>query len=191
MFDAIESKWWLLALHGLSALVFGVLAIVWPDITVFVLVIFFGAFALIDGIAAVILAMSLGRTLVQSWPLLVQGALSMIIGVIALLWPDITTLALLYVMAFWLMFGGALQIYAAYRLRHEINREWLVGLSGVLAIVAGVVLIVFPIGAIVTLGIIIGVYAILYGITLLGRAFQARSQRESQPTIGERTTQTS
>jgi len=167
--------WWLLALRGFFAAVFGVISLIWPGLTVFVLVILFGAYALVDGVSSLVEAFSRRRELNREWPLVLEGVLGVGAGVITFVWPDITTLALLYIIAAWSIFTGVAELFAAVRLRQAIDHEWLLGLSGVLSILFGLVLIVFPIGAIVTLGILVGVYAIIFGASLILLALRMRS----------------
>jgi uncharacterized membrane protein HdeD (DUF308 family) len=168
-------KWWLLLLRGLLAAVVGVLAIIWPGLTVFALVILFGAYALVDGISSVFAAIARRNETDREWALVLEGILGIIAGIVTFVWPDITTLALLYIIAAWAILTGVVELYAAVRLRRVIAREWLLGLSGVLSILLGLALIVFPIGAIVTLGIMFGVYAIFFGAALIALALRLRS----------------
>src|SRR5207247_1230562 len=113
------------ALRGLAALVFGTLVFFWPGITLVVLVLWFGAYALIDGLFAIIAAVkAAGRQ--QRWgSMLLEGVSGIGAGVLAFLWPGITALVLLYLIATWSILTGIFEIAAAIRLRREIEGEWL------------------------------------------------------------------
>ena len=177
----LSQHWVLLTLRGALALIFGALAIIWPDITVFVLALIFGAFALIDGVVSTVVGLTQRFTFEEQWPLLFQGVLGMAVGLTAFLWPDITTLVLLYIIAFWLVFSGFLQMVDALRLRHTITREWLLALTGAISIVGGIIMAAFPDVGIVAVGIVIGVFAIFFGVIHLSRALQERSRGQQYP----------
>jgi uncharacterized membrane protein HdeD (DUF308 family) len=111
----------MLALRGLAAIVFGVLAFVWPDITLFALVLLFGAYMLVDGIFAIVAAVRAAGREARWWLLLIEGVLGVLAGLVAAFWPGLTALALLYFIAAWAIVSGILEIVAALRLRREIE----------------------------------------------------------------------
>jgi uncharacterized membrane protein HdeD (DUF308 family) len=173
----LARNWWVLALRGILAILFGILAILWPDITVGVLVFLFGAFALVNGIFAIVAvvtgaAAQEGR---QWWALLVEGLLGIGAGAVTFLWPGITALALIYVIAFWAILAGVFEVMAAIRLRKQIEGEWVLALSGILSILFGGLLIVWPAEGIRAVIWLIGAYAIGFGLLLLALAFRLRS----------------
>src|SRR5579871_3222987 len=134
--------WWVVALRGLAAIVFGILAFIWPGITLAVLVLFFGAYAIVDGVLALYSAFrSRGEHI---WAPLVEGLLGIATGLIAFFWPGLTALALLIVIAVWAILTGVLEVYAAVRLRRVIDNEWALILSGVLSAVFGILLLIQP-----------------------------------------------
>jgi uncharacterized membrane protein HdeD (DUF308 family)/sporulation protein YlmC with PRC-barrel domain len=173
----LSRNWWALALRGLSAILFGVAAFVVPAITLFVLVILFGAYMLVDGVFAIVAAIRAAGNEARWWVLLVEGILGVLAGGIAFAWPSITALALLYVVAAWAIVTGILEIAGAVRLRREIEGEWALGLSGALSLLFGVLLVVIPAPAgILSLLWLIGAYAIAFGVVLLVLAFRVRNE---------------
>ena len=180
MLDVVARNWWTLVLRGVLAVLFGVLAWVWPGLTLGVLVALFAAYALVDGVFALIAAFS-GAGGERRLPLVLEGVLSIGAGVVAIAWPDLTTLALLYVIAAWAIITGLFEILAAVELRREIDNEWLLGLAGVGSIVFGILLVVFPGTGALALVWLIGVYAILFGVLLIALGFRLRSVAERRP----------
>jgi uncharacterized membrane protein HdeD (DUF308 family) len=181
MVIALARNWWALALRGLIDVLFGVAAFAFPGITLAALVIAYGAFALVDGIFAVAAAL-VGRTHgMPWWSLLVEGLFGIAIGVITFLWPGITELALVYVIAFWALATGVFEIIAAIRLRKEIEGEWLLGAAGVLSILLAVVLIVRPGTGALAIIWTIGAYAIAFGVFLIVLGFRLRSLSSRTP----------
>jgi uncharacterized membrane protein HdeD (DUF308 family) len=165
----------LLALRGVLALLFGVLVLVWPRVTVLVLAVVFAIYAVVDGIGMV--AGGLGRDGTRRWPYVLAGALGIVAGVIAALWPQVTALVLVLLVGAWAVITGALQVAAAVRLRRERPRWWVLALSGVVSLIAGVIILARPdIGAL-ALATVLGVYALLAGVALLWAAWQLRKAR--------------
>jgi uncharacterized membrane protein HdeD (DUF308 family) len=170
----LARNWWTLALRGVCAILFGVMAIAWPAITLTVMVLFYGAYALADGTFAIAAAVT-GRTHgLPWWSFLAQGVAGITIGVITFFWPGITALALLCLIAAWAVITGVFEIIAAVRLRKEIRGEWIMGLSGVLSLVLGVLLVARPTIGLVWIAWMTGFYAILFGSLLLVLGFRLR-----------------
>ena len=173
--EELSRSWWIMAVRGAAAVIFGVLALIWPGITLLALILVFGAYAFVDGLFALVAAVR-GRQLAggsRAW-LVLEGLLGVGAGIVTVVWPDITALALLWVIAFWAVLTGVLEIVAAVRLRRVLDNEWLLILAGALSIVFGLILIVFPREGAVGLVWLIGSYAIVFGIVLFGLALRLR-----------------
>lgn len=173
----LSRYWWVIALRGLFALIFGVLAFVWPDLTLTALVLLFGAYALVDGVFAIVTGVQSRGRKPRWWAGLLEGLVGVAIGTLTFLWPEVTALALLYLIAFWATLTGVLEIWAAVELRREIQGEWLLILSGLASLVLGVLLVIQPGAGAVALVWLIGSYAVLFGILLIALGFRLRSWR--------------
>ncbi len=178
MLTWIRDNWWVLALRGLLAVIFGVLAWIWPDITLEVLVIFFGAYTLVDALVMLFNALANRRLYPQWGRLLLGGILGIVLGVLTFVWPRMTALVLLYLIAARALVLGGLEIIAAINLRKEISGEWLLGLSGLLSIVFGLVLVAWPGSGALAIIWLIGTYAIVFGILQIILAFRVRGWRK-------------
>jgi len=175
MLAELARYWWLLALRGAAAIIFGILALIWPGVTLTALVLLFGAYALVDGVTWVAAAIMGRREPSQRrWLLALEGVVAIIAGILTFIWPGITALALLFLIAAWALITGVLEIIAAIRLRKELEREWLLGLAGVASILFGLILVIFPGSGALGLVWLIGIYAIVFGAALLGLAFKVR-----------------
>lgn len=179
MLDRMSRDWWIIALQGVAAIVFGVLALVLPGITLLALVFLFGAYAIVDGVLALMRGFRRGGEDGPDWWRIVQGVVGIAAGLIAFVMPGITALALLVVIAAWAIVSGAIELVAAYQLRDAIRGEWLLALDGVLTILLGVLLIVFPGAGALALVWLIGAYAIVSGVVLLVEAFRLRGRARS------------
>jgi uncharacterized membrane protein HdeD (DUF308 family) len=179
----LARNWWALVLRGLAAILFGILAFAWPGITLFVLVLFFGAYMLVDGIFAIVAAVRAAGEEDRWWLLLIQGTLGVLAGLVAIFWPGLTALALMYFIAAWAIVTGIMEIVAAIRLRREIEGEWALALSGALSVLFGVLLVVLPAPAgLLSLVWLIGAYAVATGVLLLILAFRVRSEASKEAT---------
>ncbi len=166
--SAIASRWWALVVRGLAAIAFGVLVIAAPGIGLLALVYLWGAYALADGVFNIVLAVRGART-VRGWGwFLFEGICSIAAGVVTVVWPGITALGLLVVIALWAIVTGVAEIVTATRLRRILRGEWLLALSGVLSIAFGVLLLARPGAGALAVAWLIGAYAILFGALLVG-----------------------
>ncbi len=171
----VVGDWRGVALRGVAAVVFGALALVWPAITLDALVLLFGVYALVDAVGLfAALARGAPEARARRTTLVAEGLLSLAAAVVAFLWPDITALALLYVIAAWAVLTGIVEIVAAVRLRREIQGEWLLALSGALSLVFAAVLVVRPRAGALAITWVIGLYAVLFGGALLALAWRLR-----------------
>lgn len=180
MRTTILQNWWLLAIRGVAAILFGIGAFLWPGLTLTVLVLLFGAYALVDGVFAVIAGIVMHREQERWWMMILEGLVGIIVGVLTFVWPVITALVLLYFIAAWAIVTGAFEIAAAIRLRKEIEGEWALGLAGLGSIIFGILLMVLPGPGALALIWLIGSYAILFGILLLVLAFRVRGLQASE-----------
>ncbi|HEV7391615.1 MAG TPA: HdeD family acid-resistance protein [Burkholderiales bacterium] len=167
-------SWWMLALRGAAALLFGILALIWPGITLLVLVALFAAYALISGAVSVVAAVRHRNTDKGWWLILLFGIVSLVAGVIAVFNPDITIFVLVLLMGANAIVTGILDIVVAIRLRKQIEREWLLALAGVVSLVFGVLVFLFPAAGALAMVFMVSFYATLSGILLLVLAFRAR-----------------
>lgn len=166
-------NWWVVALRGVLAIIFGIAAFAQPGAALGALAIIFGVYALLDGIMAIV-HMFTGRTERKWWSLLLEGICGIAAGVLAFAWPGLTLWAFLNIVAAWAIVTGIFEIITAIQLRKEIEGEWLLGLGGVLSILLGFVLVASPGRGLVTLAWVLGTYAFLFGITLIALGFEMR-----------------
>ncbi len=164
--DGFVRSWWVLALRGILAIVFGIAALFWPGLTLVVLVTLFGLYAIVDGVAA-IASVATHRERGRWWVVLAEGILGIGAGVVALLVPGITAVALVLLIGAWAILTGVMEVAAAFRLRLEMEDEWLLGLAGILSVVFGAGLVIFPGAGALALVVVIGAYSILFGIAML------------------------
>jgi uncharacterized membrane protein HdeD (DUF308 family) len=175
MLTQLARNWWVVVLRGVLAILYGLIAFVWPGLTFGILVLFFGAYVLVDGVFAIIAAFTNRAEHDRWWVLLLEGLVSIAVGIITFSRPGLTTLVLLYIISFWATMTGILEIIAAIRLRKEIQGEWMIALSGVISILFGMVLLFFPAAGAVTIAWMIGWYAILFGAMFLSLGLRLRN----------------
>jgi uncharacterized membrane protein HdeD (DUF308 family) len=173
MLGILRQHWWVLALRGLFAVLFGICAIVWPGLTVGIFVALFGAYAIVNGLFTLIAGLR-GGAGVHRLSLIIQGAFSVIVGILVWVWPGLTALALLYWIAIWAIIVGVMEITSAVQLRKEIANEWFLGIAGALSILFGLICFVHPASGALAVVWLIGIYAILFGVTLIGLGFRLR-----------------
>ena len=174
---SLTRNWWAVALRGVAAIIFGLLTLVMPGITLAVLVLLWGSFAIVDGVFNIVSAVR-GRTgELPRWALVLEGLVSIGAGVVTFAWPGLTALVLVYVIAAWAIITGVLEIVAAVRLRREIENEWWLAATGALSVIFGVFVTLFPGAGALTLVLWIGAYSIVFGALLIALAFRLRSSR--------------
>jgi len=178
MLPTVSGNWGALAVRGVAAVLFGLAALIWPGLTLAVLIVLYGAYAVVDGVFAIVAGLRAGSG-THKWLLLAEGALGILAGLIAVFWPGITAVVLLYIISLWAIFGGLLRIVGAVLLRREIDNEWTMALSGALWVLLGIVLAALPGAGLVSLAWLIGIFALGAGITLIALALRVRGQRPS------------
>jgi uncharacterized membrane protein HdeD (DUF308 family) len=182
---ALAENWWLLLLRGIAAIIFGVLAFAWPGITLLTLILFYGAYALADGVLAIIAAIAGGAP--PRWWLAIVGLLGIAAGLLTFLMPSLSALVLLFFIAGWAMATGVLQIIGAIQLRKEIDNEWLLILGGVISVLFGIGMISAPGAGALALVWVIGTYVVIMGGLLVALAFRLRKRARSTPEPGKAT----
>jgi uncharacterized membrane protein HdeD (DUF308 family) len=175
MLDYYVRYWWTVALRGVLGVLFGLAAWIWPDVTIRVLVLLFGFYALVDGLLALAAAMMGGRLASgrRGW-LIFEGVAGVAAGVLTFIWPEITTLVLLYLIAFWAIATGVLEVVAAVMLRRELRGEWLLAAGGIISVLFGLFLVIRPGDGAIAVAWLIGLYAIIFGIALIALGFRLR-----------------
>lgn len=171
--DSLSRNWWAVSLRGLAGILFGIITFFAPGISLAALVLLFGAYALMDGVLAIVTAVR-RRGADRWWLLLLEGLVGIAAGVLTFLLPAITAIALLYVIAAWALVTGAFEIAAAIRLRKVISGEWLLALSGIFSIALGVLLVMFPGPGALAVVIWIGAYAFVFGALLFALGLRLR-----------------
>lgn len=170
--NALGARWWMLVVRGIAAILFGVLALAWPGISLFSLVLLWGAYALVDGVTSLMLSGRAGREGRRWGWLLFEGLTSIGAAVLTVAWPGITALALLMLIAVWAVLTGVSEVVAAIELRHAIRGEWLLALSGLLSVAFGVFVMAFPGAGALAVITLIGAYAIAFGVLLTALGFR-------------------
>jgi uncharacterized membrane protein HdeD (DUF308 family) len=181
----LSRNWWLVALRGVLAILFALLAFFWPAKTLAVLVLLFGAYVLVDGVFALGATFSAIRHNARWWPLLLEALLGIGIGLATFVWPGITALALIYLIAAWAIVTGIFEVIAAIQLRRSIEGEWMLILAGVLSVVFGLLLIVFPGSGALAVLWLFAAYALVFGVVLLVLAFRLRGLKKDLETFPE------
>ena len=171
----LSDHWWVILLRGIAGVIFAVLAFGWPGATLLALVYVWGAYAIIDGAFALYLTYLADRQQLRWWPYLLEGLVGIGAGIVAFVRPGMTELALLFLIAAWAIVTGVAEMIAAVDLRKQIDDVWLLGLSGAFSIIFGVLVALQPNAGEVAIVWTIGVYALVFGVTLIALAFRVRS----------------
>jgi uncharacterized membrane protein HdeD (DUF308 family) len=179
----LARNWWLIALRGLLGVAFGVIALVFPGATILSLVLLFSAYMLVDGLFSLYAA---GRAIVrrERWGmLLLQALASIATAAIAFLWPGITVIAFVVLIAAWSIVSGCLMIAASSRLAQDHGRWWL-ALGGVASLIYGFLMIVAPLLGAIVLAWWLGAYALVFGVALIVLSFKLRAHKGEHPPVG-------
>ena len=181
MLDNITRYWWLMLLRGAAAIIFGFLAWSWPGLTLLVLLMFFAAYALIEGISALALGLSGREGHRVWWQMILVGLLGIAAAVITIFWPQLTAVVLLTAIGIWAILRGVFEIGAAVRLRRVIKGEWMLILSGVLSVLFGILLLSRPGAGILALVWLIGAFAVTLGALEVALSFRLRHLKHHPP----------
>lgn len=177
MLERFSRNWWMYAVRGVVAIILGVVAFARPEQALQALVLVFGAFALVDGSLAMVAGIASHRYFKRWWAVLLEGVAGVVIGLLTFFWPNITAFALLYLIAAWALITGIFEIVAAIQFRRVITGEWMMVLGGLLSILFGVLLFVFPAAGAVSVMWMIGIYAVAFGISEVIFAFRLHNLR--------------
>jgi len=175
MLRAISNRWWTFVARGVFAILFGLLTLMLPQLTLIVLVLMFGGFVLIDGLFTIVLALTRHKEFDRWWWALIEGLFGVVLGLLAFIWPGITGFVLLMLIVAWAIVTGILEIGAAIQLRRVIENEWLLAFSGLLSVGLGVAMLVWPGAGAVALAWLIGIYAIIFGISLISLGIRLKN----------------
>jgi uncharacterized membrane protein HdeD (DUF308 family) len=186
MRNALAVNWWALVIRGIAGIIFGVITFAWPGITLTALVLLFGAYALVDGVVSLVGAVRAVRSHERWGVLTLEGVAGIGAAIITVLWPAITALSLVFVIAAWAIVTGVFEIVAAIRLRRLIQGEWLLALSGIASVIFGILLTIAPLAGFLVIAIWVGAYALVFGILLVALGFRLRNwgkERFSGPSV--------
>jgi uncharacterized membrane protein HdeD (DUF308 family) len=174
MSETLSRNWWILGLRGLAAIIFGLLLSIFPTMGIEALIIVFAAYALVDGVSTIITAVR-NRQTQNWWVHLLEGIVSVLAGLATVIFPILSVLVLVTGIGFWAIITGVLQIWTAVELRKQIDNEWLMGLMGLLSILAGALLVINPVLGAQTLVVVAGAYSIAFGVLMIILAFRLRN----------------
>ena len=182
MLGLVTRHWSVFAIRGIAAIVVGILAFIWPVTTLAMLVILFGAYVLVDGVALLV-ALDRGEALARrhAWAVGVMGVLGIVAGIVTFAWPGLTALSQLYLVAFWALAMGTFQVVAAVALRRELDGEFWMALGGVMSIVFGALLAVFPGEGLLSLVWLVGIWSVAFGVSSLGLAYRLHGINAALP----------
>jgi uncharacterized membrane protein HdeD (DUF308 family) len=174
MLTTVCKRWWVLLVRGIAAILFGICAIAWPGATLLYLVILFGMFSIVDGVAGIILGFRGEADGTVWWTMVFLGLLAIAAGIAAFAWPGITLLVLATIIAISAIVRGAFEIFAAITLRKEIDDEWILGLSGAMSVIFGALIMFRPGAGLLALTLLIGAYMLALGVFAIALSLRLR-----------------
>lgn len=177
--DTLTRNWWIVLLRGVAGVLFGLVTLFAPGISLVALVALFGAYAFVDGVLALVSAVRRRGAHTPWWALVLHGIVGVAAGVVTFFWPGLTALALLFLIAGWMLATGALSIAAAIRLRKAIEGEWLLALAGVASMAVGLMVALFPGAGALAVVLWIGAYALLLGGLLIALSIRLQKWRRA------------
>ena len=186
MLDRLTRYWWTFAVQGVAALIFGVLTLIWPGSSLVVMIALFGAFALVTGVMLLVGSFDAGKQHLHWGSLFAAGILSVVVGLVTFFWPGLTAFGVLYLVVGWTLVTGILYMVASLEFRDVFAHAWLLTLTGALSIVLAAVLAIHPRSGILALTLVVGIYAIVGGISELTFAFRVHGLRQDVSNISTR-----
>jgi|SRR5581483_9391540 len=181
---ALARNWWSLVIRGILGIAVGLMTFLWPGITLMALVFLFAGYALVDGVVSLAGAAHAAQAHERWAALLIEGLIGIGAAVVTILWPAITALSLVFVVAAWAILSGVAEVLAAVRLRRHVSGEWLLALAGIASVVFGVLLAAVPLAGALVIAMWFGAYALVFGIMLLVLGFRLRTWEKTLPTHG-------
>jgi uncharacterized membrane protein HdeD (DUF308 family) len=173
----LAENWWAIALRGVVAILFGVIALLMPGLTIEAFVLLFAAYMLVDGVFSFVAGVRAARHRERWGALILQAILDLIAAAIAIFVPIATILAFVYLNAAWAIVSGVLMLSAVSRL-HRTHGKWILALGAILSLVWGVLLVMAPIPGIIVMTWWIGAYAVIFGGALIVLAFRLKRRRD-------------
>jgi uncharacterized membrane protein HdeD (DUF308 family) len=180
MSACLARNWWAVLLRGLLAIVLGVLTLALPAVSLASLVLLFAVYMLADGVLGILSAIRAARRHERWGWLVLEGLLDIAAGIAALVWPGLTIIVFVALVAAWAIITGIALVAATFRLNRQHGR-WLMALAGVLSVIWGILLVIAPVGGALVLMLWIGAYALVFGITLVVLAIRLRSRHNTAP----------
>jgi uncharacterized membrane protein HdeD (DUF308 family) len=181
----LVNNWWAFVIRGIAAIIFGILALILPGMALVTLILLWGIYALADGVFNLIGAFRRDAATQQSWwALLIEGIISIGAGIAAFVYPGLTALVLLYIIAAWALVTGVMELVAAARLRKQISGEWILVLTGIVSVLFGILLFVFPGAGALAVVLWIGVYAVVFGALLVSLGLRLRKWAHAEHPTG-------
>lgn len=172
-------NWWAFVLRGVIAVIFGLVALFLPGVTMLSLVLVFAAYAIADGICAIIGSVRAAEKGERWGYLAFEGVVGILAGLVAAAWPGLTVVVFVALVAAWALLTGGLMLAAGIRFEGE-GRLWLI-LGALVSIAYGALLVIAPLIGAVVLTWWIGAYALVFGIAMLVLAFQLRARFKKSP----------
>lgn len=180
MITTLKQNWWIPVVRGVFAVIFGAIALLAPALALTALVVVFGAYALIDGAMAIYSGYQ-GRHVHEHWWItVIEGVFGVIAGIAALLLPVFVGLTLLIVIGFWAIATGVMEVVLAFHLRKEIEDEVYLGIAGILSVLFGLFVIIFPLGGVLAIAWLIGLYSILFGGFMIALGLRLHNMDDSK-----------
>lgn len=168
----VVKNWWSLMIRGLAAILLGVLTLIWGQITIDTVALFFATYAVFDGLVAIAAAVRAGEEHERWHVLMTEGIVGVVAAILLFIVPG--SLSTIHVIAGWALLTGALELLASVRLRQDIPGEWLLATSGVASIVLGIVMVSVPLAGVLTVALEIASYALIFGVLLLVLGYKLR-----------------
>jgi uncharacterized membrane protein HdeD (DUF308 family) len=172
--ELLTRNWWLVALRGAFAVIFAILTLAWPGVTLVALILLWGIYAMVDGISSIALGAAVRG---HRWSNVLIGVIGVLAGLVAIVLPGETAVVLLVIIAVWAIIAGVVQLIAALALRRTLSHAWFLVVTGALTLVLGIVLLFNPGAGALALVTTIAMFALVWGISLILLAIRLRGLR--------------